>query len=131
MSWVGGSKARGLLRSAARRELLNLLDDRGRRVTLLDRLQYHRAAARLDGVAADDLIRGPVGSLDQNVGLDATDDIRRRLVVEDRHRVDAGECLEHFAAFPLGIDRARRTFVAPHRGVGIETDDQYVAMTPR
>ena len=57
-------------RPPSRAGLATSLDDRRRRVALLDRHPHDAAAARLDRVAADDLIGRPVGALDEDVGLD-------------------------------------------------------------
>ena len=50
--------------------------ERRRMSPLLDRNENDPAAARFDGVAADDLIGRPVGALDENVGLKGVDDRR-------------------------------------------------------
>ena len=68
--------------------LSNLLDDRARRMPGLDRNANHAAAARLDDVAADDGVFGPVGALDEDVGLDRGDELVRRLLVEDDDGID-------------------------------------------
>ena len=107
------------------------VDDGARRVALLDWLADDDAAAGLDGVAADDLIRGPVGALDQDVGLDARDDVGRRVLVEDRHGVDAVEREEDFRALALRVDRPRRALVAADRRVGVQPDDQQIAVRAR
>ncbi len=75
-------------------------------------------------------IRGPVGALDENVRLHAPDDVGRCVFGEDRDRVDAGQRFEHLGALRFRIDRARRTLVAAHRRVGIEANDQHVAVAP-
>ena len=71
--------------------VLDSLDEAGRRITLFDRDAHDPAAARLDGVAPDDPIGGPVGALDQDVGLHQADDLGGRVFVEDDDRVDACE----------------------------------------
>ena len=76
----------------------------------------------------DYLIGRPVGALDQDVGLDAADDVGRGVVVEDRHGVHAVERGEHFGALLFRVDRALGPFVAADRGVGVEPDDQQIAV---
>src|SRR5436190_11563348 len=109
----------------------SLLDDRTRGVPLLDRLEDDAAPARLDGIPPDDLIRGPVRALDQNVGLHAADDVTGRVLVEDRDGVDALERGQQLGPLVLGVDRAGGTLVAADRRVGIETDDQEIAVRAR
>ena len=99
------------------------LDDRRRRMPLLDRDAHDAAAARFDGVAADDLIGGPVGALDEDVRLEGRDDLRRRVLVEDDDRVDRRQRGEDFGALRLRRDRPRRALVPAHRRVGVEADE--------
>ena len=108
-----------------------LLDDRRRGVALFYRLEDDRPAARFDGVTPHDLIRRPVGTLHEDVGLDSADDVGRGVVVEDRNGVDAGERREDLGALVLGVDRPLGALVAAHRRVGIESNDQQVAVRPR
>ena len=44
---------------------------------------------------------------DQNVGLDAADDVGGRVLVEDHDGVDAVERREHLGALVLRVDRPR------------------------
>ena len=67
---------------------------------------------RLDGIAADDLICGPVGALDEHVGLDAAMMSGGVSSSKIDDRIDAGKRREHFGALELRIDRPRRTLVA-------------------
>src|SRR4051794_9603308 len=69
----------------------DLLHDRGGRIALLDRLADDDAAPRLDGIAPDDLVGGPVRALHEHVRLHAADDGGGRVLVEDGDRVDARE----------------------------------------
>ena len=61
------------------------------------------AAARLDDVAADDVVGTPVRALDEHVGLDAPDDRVRRVLVEDRDGVHALERQQDFGALRLRV----------------------------
>src|SRR5207244_10398248 len=101
---------------------LDLPENRGRGVPGFNGNEHNAAAARLDRIPSDDLIRGPVGALDEDVGLDAADDLGGRILVEDRDRVDAGERADDFRAFLLWDDRPIGALVAPHRLVWIEAD---------
>ena len=79
---------------------------------LLDGNEHDAAAARLDGVAADDLVGRPVGALDEDVRLDG------RMIsagvssskIDDG--IDARERREDLGALVLGRDRPRRALVA-------------------
>ena len=66
-------------------------DDIGRRVPLLHRFEDDAAAPRLDGVAADDLIRGPVGAFDEHVRLNTDDDAGGRIVAAGPGKSIEGE----------------------------------------
>ena len=59
------------------------------------------AAARLDDIAADDVVGTPVGAFDEDVRLDLSDDLVRRVLVKDDRRVDARERQQQLRAFPL------------------------------
>ena len=74
----------------------------------LDGDAHDAAAARLDDVAADDGVLGPVGALDEHVRLKRRDQIVRRVLVEDDDGVDAGERREDFGAFGFRRDRTAR-----------------------
>ena len=98
----------------------------------LERLDAHdAAAARLDRIAADDLIGRPVRALDQDVGW------TRRMMsagvssskIDDG--VDAGERGQHFGALVLRVDRPRRALVPADGRVGVQPDDQESRRAPR
>ncbi len=103
------------------------LDDRRCRMALLERDADDPATARLDGVAADNLIRSPVGAFHEDVGLHGSNDLGRRVLVEEDDGVDGSERGHHLGAFEFGRDRTCRAFVAPHRGIAVEADDQEIA----
>ena len=64
-------------------------------------------------------------------GRSAIDDRLRRLVVEDDDRVDGAQRLEDLRAFVLGHDRPRRSLVRADGSVGVDRDDQHVALGAR
>src|SRR5712692_11537356 len=107
--------------------LPNLFDDRGRGVTRLHRYPDDLSAAGLDGVAADDGILGPVGALDEHVGLKRRDDVVRRLLVEDHDAVDRRQRRQNLRALRLGRDRPAGAFDRAHRSIGVQADDEGVA----
>ena len=110
---------------------LHSLDEVRRGVPGLERDPDDTSPSRFNDIATDDIVLPPVRTLDQDVGLDAADDGVRRLFVEDHGRIDAAQGEQHLGPFLLGIDRPRRTFVAAHRAVGIDTHDQRVTERTR
>ena len=69
-----------------------------RRIARLQRDPDDAAAARFDDVAADDGVCGPVGAFDEHIRLQRGDDLVRRVLVEDHHRIDARQRREDFGA---------------------------------
>src|SRR5215468_4932527 len=57
----------------------------------LERDAHDAAARRLDNVASDDRVGRPVCALDEDIGPKRRDQIVWRALVEDDHRVHAGE----------------------------------------
>src|SRR3954470_10892550 len=84
------------------------------------------AATRLDGIATDDILRSPVGTLDQNVRLETPDDLGGRLFVKDGDCVNALERHQDFGALALGCDWALWPFVPSNGPVRVESDDECV-----
>ena len=70
------------------------IDDGARRLAGFEGDADHPAAARLDDIAADNRVLGPVGAFDEHIGLEGGNHIVRRLFVEDDDAVDTGERLE-------------------------------------
>ena len=66
-----------------------------------NRNPHDPAASRLDDVAADDGVGGPVGPLDEHVRLQRCDQLMRRRLVENDDAIHAGERFENFG--PLGL----------------------------
>ena len=82
------------------------LDERGRRDTpARPAIADDAAAAGFDGVAADDLIRRPVGALHQHVRLNARMMSAGVSSSKIDHGVDAVERREHLGALVLRVDR--------------------------
>src|SRR5829696_3929034 len=104
----------------------DLGDDAGGREPLLDWNPHDAPAARLDGVAANDRMLRPVRAFDEHVGLDRLDDLGRCVFVEDDDRVHAREGSQDLRAVLLGVDRTLGPFVAAHRRVGVQPDDQRI-----
>jgi len=104
---------------------------RRRREALLDWHADNSTAARLDGIAADNLIRRPIRPFYENVGLYESDDHVGDVLAEDDDRVDALERAEQFRALAFRCDRALGPLVAANRIVGIESDYQNVSKRAR
>src|SRR5579883_1809296 len=100
-------------------------------LTLEERCEQHAAAAREHEVRADHLVEAVVGTLDEHVGLERTDELERRVLAEDDERIDELERGQHARARELALDRAALALQAPDRFVGIESDDQPVGAAPR
>ena len=89
------------------------------------------AAARLDDVAADDGVLGPVGAFHQDVGLQCRDHVVRRGFIEDDDRIDAAQGFEDFHAFQLRRDWPALSFVGADGSIRVHADDQHVAELAR
>ncbi len=90
----------------------------------------HHPAARLFHLfAADDVLFGPVGALDQNIGQQLPDQGQWRFLFKKlrqyrRSRERPGLC----ARSCLAVDRPVRPFDRPDRTVAVEADDQAVPL---
>ena len=107
--------------------VLYLLDDRSRRIALLDRDPDDAAAARFDDVAADDGVSAQSAPLTSTSGCSALMISMRVVFVEHDDRVHARERREHLGALGFGVDRTRRSLVGANRTIGVDADDQRVA----
>ena len=110
---------------------LYLLYYRRRRVAFGERDADDAAAARLDGLAADDGVERPVGAFDEHIRLQPADDLLRVVFVEHHDRVHTRERRQDFGSFALGIDRTRRSLDGAHRSIRIDRDDQRITFAPR
>src|SRR5436190_268424 len=93
-----GSTARSDAAAVRPSNASDLLDNGRRRIALLDRYAHHAAAARLDDIAADNGVLGPVRAFDQDVGLQRGDQLVRGVFVEHDDRVHAGQRFEDLHA---------------------------------
>src|SRR6266508_2752546 len=69
-----------------------------------------------------------VAALGVNVWPDRFKELHRRRLAKDANAVHARQRGEHERAVVLGIDRAAGTFEVAHARVGVETDEQRVAL---
>src|SRR5688572_1604833 len=109
----------------------NLVQERAGRITLLDRDADDPAAARLDRIAADDLIGCPVGALDQHVRLKRANHLSRGILAEHRDGVDTRERRDELGTLALRGYWSAFSLVAADGFVGVHADDQRVAERPR
>ena len=84
------------------------------------------SAASLDHIPPDDRIGSPIGSLDEDVRLNAGHNRMRGLLVEDRDHIDAVQCLQYFGPLSFGVDRTLRSFVRAHGSIRVDRDDQRI-----
>ena len=75
------------------------------------------STARLDDVATDDVVRSPVGTLHENVGLKVSNDGVRRVLVEDHDGIDTAQRKDDLRALVLGSHRPGRPLVRTHRTI--------------
>ena len=79
----------------------------------LDGNANNTASAGLDGLPTDDLICGPVGALDEDIGMTRLDYGLGSVFAKDHDHVHAFERREDLGSFRLGTDRPVRTLVSP------------------
>lgn len=104
----------------------------GRRVSLRQRDTLNSSASSLDNVSADDGVGRPVGALDENIGLNDSDDVMWRVFGEDHDRVHAAESRENFCTLVLRIDRPVRSLVQSSYGsVCVESHNEQVTECSR
>ena len=97
----------------------------------LDRDADHPAAARLDGIAADNLIRGPVGALHQHVRLNRLDRFSRGVLVEQRDGATHSSAPMNLGALAFRRNRPSRPLVPANGSVGVQADNQRIAEQSR
>jgi hypothetical protein len=100
-------------------------------VSLLNRHEDNPPATSLNRVAPNDLIRGPVGTFDEHVGLHEANDFGRRVLVKNDDGVDAFERSDDLCPLGLWCNRTVGALVSFDGDVGIQADDQQVAETAR
>src|SRR5580700_6782703 len=110
-----------------RRSCLQAIHDEARACLWHQLDQRHPAAIGFDEVAPDDLIDAVVGALDQNIGLDAGDEVERRVFAKQHDSIDKSEPGENDGAGRLALDRTLRALETPHRSVVVEADHELVA----
>ncbi len=93
---------------------------------------FDAPAALAHEVRSDDVGVAPVTSLHQHIGLDDVDELERRVLIEDRHEVDALERRQHFRALRLREDRSSGTLTEPADGcIAVDTDHETITEASR
>jgi len=88
-----------------------------------ERRSDHATSGGLDFLTARDKVR-PIGALDKNVGEDLSDQLTRRVLIEERYGIDSLEGGGYFRALGFGEQGAGRTLKAARAGVRIEGEDE-------
>ena len=70
-------------------------------------------------------------ALDEDMRENRFDESARLVFVEDDDAVDGAQSGEDNGAVRLGVDRPSGAFVAEHRGIAIQSNDQRVALSAR
>src|SRR5262245_6664156 len=109
----------------------DVLDQLGRGKPFRESQADNSSAASLDHIPPDDRIGSPIGSLDEDVRLNAGHNRMRGLLVEDRDRIDAAQCLQYFGPLSFGVDRTLRSLVRTHGSIGVDRDDQRISQGAR
>jgi hypothetical protein len=112
-------------------EALYLSNYGRRRVPLRQGDADDAATASFDRFAPDDAVSRPVGTLHEDVGLQAKDDLLGIVLVEYDHGVNAAQRGKDFGAFAFRGKRSRRSFDGFHRPIGVQAHDQRVPFTAR
>ena len=100
-------------------------------MTRFDRHSDHPPASRLDDVAPDDGVFGPIGAFDEHVRLHRGNQIKRCVLVEDDDPINARERLEHLGPLGLAGDRTIGSLVLTDGSVGVHTNQQRIAKLTR
>jgi hypothetical protein len=85
------------------------------------------AARRFHFFSANDLIAGPIASLDQDIGKENRNNLARREFIKNYHGVNACESGENFRAFEFGENGAPGPLQFAHTRVTVDSDDKRVS----
>jgi hypothetical protein len=118
----GGREGRG--------SFADLADSVAGRLAINEGGEVDAAAGGADRVAAHHPFEVVVGALDQHVGQQALDQGQRRLLVEGEDAVHVADGRDHLGALLEAVDRPVRPLQGTHAGVGVEGDDEPVALRP-
>ncbi|HEY1468816.1 MAG TPA: hypothetical protein VGF61_07215 [Candidatus Acidoferrum sp.] len=108
-------------------ERADFFEDGGGGIGVEDIDALDATAGGFDFFAANDLIAGPVATLDENIGEKSRDDGARSGFVEDEDGIDAFETGEDFGALVLRNNRAAGSFEGANAVIAIDADDEEIA----
>jgi len=106
----------------------NPFDDAGARGAPYQWDSNDSSPGPLHDIPADNLFLGPIGALDQYVRLQSFNEEEGIGLVEEDHVIDEFQGGQDFGPVFLGDDRPFFPFDLFHRPVGIQADDQNVAL---
>jgi len=118
-------------RSGNLRSPADFLQNLGCRIAGDDRNGYNTAAGGFDFLPANDLVAGPVVTLDQNVGKEPGNHFTRGQSVEDDDSINAFERGEDFRAFAFDDDGTPFALQLPYACIAVQSDDQSVTQFAR
>lgn len=75
---------------------------------------------------ADNGVLGVIAALDDDIGLEMSDEIERRVLGENYDEVDALQRGENVGALGIRAHRTRRSLETTHRLVTVDADDQSI-----
>ena len=87
-------------------------------------------AAGFDDLAPTHVMR-PIMPLDEHMRENRFDERARLVFVEDNDAIDGTQSGENNGAVHFRVDRPSGSFVAEHRGIAIQPNDQRVALSAR
>ena len=103
------------------------MEDGGGGIGVEDVDALDATASGFDFFAADDLVAGPVTTLDENVGKKSGDDGAGSGLVEDEDGVDAFEAGKDFGTLVLRNDGAAGSFEGADAVVAVDANDEEIA----
>jgi hypothetical protein len=109
------------------REGADFLEEGGGGVGIQDVDALDATAGGFDFFAANDLIIGPVATLDEDIGKKSTDDGTRSGFVEDEDSVDAFEAGEDLGALVLRDDGAAGSFEGANAAIAVDANNEEIA----
>jgi hypothetical protein len=107
------------------------LDDRCGGLAGSERDDDTLAAPAADLRCADDRVGRVVSAFHDDIRPEVSNQLERRVFVEDDDGVDGLEASEHVRAFGLRPDGPLRALEAPNAGVAVEADDERIAKLTR
>ena len=99
-------------------------------MTLAKFCQDDAATAGFDDLASTHIMR-PIMALDENMRENRFDESARFVFVEDDDAVNGAESREDNGAIHLVVDRPSGAFIAEHRGIAIQSNNQRVTLSTR